>query len=116
MVAKFGAFIGAAMAMALGAGKIFMKLPFWQRATNKKTRPRVLAKSPLGHFHFYGKASHRIYQKMNAAIRNGSIYPATPTSTTLTAEDGKTRYRIFSDGSYRRVENIGRGRRIIVAE
>lgn len=49
---------------------------------------------------FYGKAVYRLFKRSKTKLYK----PATPTSTTFRSNDGRSGYRVFSDGSYRRMK------------
>ena len=51
---------------------------------------------------FYGKSMFRIDAKSKMTRHE----PAIPTSTTLKSGDGRTAYRVWSDGSYRKMVEI----------
>jgi hypothetical protein len=53
---------------------------------------------------FLGKAAFREYLRSKIYVPR----PAAPTSTTFTSIDGRATYRVFSDGSYRKMVNMGR--------
>lgn len=56
----------------------------------------------------YNKSILQLY----ARARKNVHAPAKPTSKTLMFADGRTSYRIFTDGSYRRIKAVS-GRRLI---
>lgn len=55
------------------------------------------------------KARFRLYMKSNS---NSRVFPATPTSTILRSGDGRKFYRVWSDGSYRKMA-APKGRRLV---
>jgi hypothetical protein len=84
---------------------IELRIP--EKVTHKaiKTRAVVITKTA-----FFGKAIYREYMSSLAYVPK----PPVVTSTAITSVDGKQRYRVFSDGSYRKVVSLGK-RRITVA-
>ena len=59
---------------------------------------------------FYGKAAYREYLRSKLFVPN----LAHMTSTVIRSADERTMYRVYSDGSYRKVITV-RGRKIAIA-
>ena len=106
VTAKFLAALGA----MIGLGKGVLPLP----GIEKRGGNRWAGKRGMGHRghviagSFYGKALLRSYHRENNRQRT----PAEPTSKTLFDTNHKTQYRVWSDGSYRRI-TATKGRRLI---
>lgn len=79
------------------------------RDRDRWTKKRKVGKSEgITKGGFYGKSMFRIDAR-SKMIRHK---PATPTSTTISSRDGRSSYRIWSDGSYRKMVMV-KGRKLI---
>jgi hypothetical protein len=91
-------FIGALLGLGKMAVPEQLKRPFWKRVWGRPSRPKSMCETVMKG-HCYNKSILRI----NARSKITRHKPPTPTSSTLTSGDGRCSYRIWSDGSYRRM-------------